>query len=71
MLKTEGRSKSADLAAITRCRIPDNLNLPVILLISNSEVTVAGNFAVGLGNGGVNIVRVQVAASLGVDKADD
>lgn len=71
VLKTESRSQSADLAAITRCRISDNLNLPVILLISNSEVTVAGNFAVGLGNGGVNVVRVQVAASLGVDKADD
>lgn len=71
MLETESSSQSADLAAVTRCRIADNFNLPVILLISNSEITIAGNLAVGLGNGGVNIVRVQVAASLSVDKTDD
>lgn len=71
VLETESSSQGADLAAVTRCRIPDDFNLPVILLISNSEVTVAGNLAVGLCNGSVNVVRVQIATGLGVDKTDD
>jgi hypothetical protein len=69
--EAESSGQSANLAAITRCRIPDNFNLPVILFISNSEVTVAGNFAVRLGNGSINVVRVQVAASLGVNETND
>jgi len=43
----------------------------VILGVSDSKVTVARNFPVGLGDGSSNLVRVEVAAGLSVDKTND
>lgn len=71
VLKAEGGRESADSAAIAGCRISDDLNAPVVLVITNSEVTIAGHFAVRLGDGGIDLVRVQVAASLGVNETND
>jgi hypothetical protein len=71
MLETESSGKGSDLAAIPRSRIADNLNLPVVLVVTNSQVTVAGNFLVASGHRGSDVVRVQIAASLGVDKSND
>lgn len=71
MLETESSGKSPDLATVARSRITNNLNLPVVLVVTNSQVTVAGNFLVASGDRGSDIVRVQVAASLSVDKSND
>jgi len=46
MLKTEGSGESANLATVARSRVTDNLNLPVVLLVTNSQVTVTGNLLV-------------------------
>lgn len=46
MLKTEGSGESANLATVTRSRVADDLNLPVVLLVTNSQVTVTGNLLV-------------------------
>jgi hypothetical protein len=71
VLETESSGESPDLAAVARSRITNNLNLPVVLVITNSQVTVAGNFLVASGDGGSDVMRVQVAASLSVDKSND
>ena len=71
VLETESSGKSPDLATVARSRITNNLNLPVVLVVTNSQVTVAGNFLVASGDRGSDIVRVQVAASLSVDKSND
>lgn len=71
MLETESSSKSPDLAAVTRSRITNNLNLPVVLVVTNSQVTVAGNFLMASGYRGSDVMRVQVAASLSVNKSND
>lgn len=71
MLKTESSSESPDLAAVTRSSITDDLDLPVILLIANSQVTITGNFLVTSRNRGSNVVGVQVATGLGMDESDD
>ena len=71
VLETESSGKSPDPAAVARSSIPDNLNLPMILVVTNSQVTVRRNLLVASSDGGSNVVRVQVAASLGVNKAND
>lgn len=71
MLETEGGGESADLAAVTRGSVADDLNLPVVLFVTNSQVTVAGNLLVASGDGSSNVVGVQVAAGLSVDKSDN
>jgi hypothetical protein len=71
MLQPEGRRKSTDLAIIPRSSVVDDLNLPVVLLIANRHVTVAGHFLVGLGDRSGDLVGVEVAAGLGVDQADN
>jgi len=70
VLQAESRGKGPNLAAIPGGSVADNLNLPVVLGIANSEVSVGGDFLVGLGDGGSDLVRVQVAAGLGVNEAD-
>ena len=70
MLKAECRGESADLAAITRGSIPDNLDLPVVLVIANRQVAIARDLLIGLGDRGGDLVRVEVAAGLRVDETD-
>jgi hypothetical protein len=43
----------------------------MILLVTNSGVSVTRNFSVGLSNGSSNLVGVKIAAGLGVDKTQD
>lgn len=70
MLQAKCRSQSPDLAPIPRSSIADNLNLPVILFITNSGISVRRNLPIGLGEGSGNLVRVKVAASLGMEETD-
>jgi hypothetical protein len=70
VLKTESSSKGSDSAAIARCGVTHNLNLPVILVVANSNVAVARNLLIRLGHRGGNIVGVKVTAGLGVDETD-
>lgn len=42
----------------------------MVLLVANSDVAVAGNFPVGLGDGSSDLVRVEVAAGLGVKETN-
>jgi hypothetical protein len=71
MLEAESSSESPYLATVTRSGVTNDLNLPVILLIANSQVTVAGNFLVTSSNRGSNVVRVQVATGLSMDESDN
>lgn len=71
MLETEGSGEGADLAAVTRGRVADDLNLPVVLIVTNSQVTVTGNLLVASRDGGSDIMGVKVAASLSVDQSDN
>lgn len=48
-----------------------NLDDPMVLIITNSRVTVTRNFMVQLGDGGRNRVRVEVPCGRCVLKTDD
>lgn len=71
VLKTESRSQGSDSAAVARGRVTDNFNLPVIFIITNSQIAVGGNLTVALGNRCSNLVGVKVASGLGVDETDN
>lgn len=58
VLETESSGQSANLALVPGRNVADNLNLPVILVVTDSQVAIAGYLLVGLGDGGGNIVRV-------------
>lgn len=70
VLQAECSGESADLGAITRVGVLDDLNLPVVLLITNGKVAIARNLLVTLGHGSGDLVGVQVAAGLGMDQAN-
>mgnify|MGYP005989195533 CR=1 FL=1 len=70
VLETESGGQSADSASVAGGGVTENLNLPVVLVVTNGQVTVARNFLVGLGYRGSDFVGVQVAASLGVEQTD-
>lgn len=70
MLQAEGRGERADLAAVARRGVADDLNLPVVLLVSDRQVAIAGDFLVRLGDRGADLVRVKVTAGLHVNQAD-
>lgn len=70
VLQAEGSGESADLGAIARVGVLDDLNLPVVLLITHSKVAIARNLLVGLGQGSGDLVGMEVAAGLGVDEAN-
>jgi hypothetical protein len=70
--QAERSGQSAQLRVIPgRVGIVDDFDLPVILGVSNSKVAVARNFPVSLGDGSSDLVRVEVAAGLSVDKTND
>ena len=71
VLQPEGSGQSPDLGAVIRGDILDNLDSPVVLRITNSGVSVARNLLVRLGDWCWNVVRVEVAAGLGVDKTEN
>lgn len=68
--QSECSGQSADLGTITGCRIVNDFDLPVILVIANSDVAVARNLVVGLGNRGSDSVGVQVTTGLSVNETD-
>lgn len=70
VLETESSCQSADSTSVSRGNVSDNLNLPVVLFVADSQVTVRGDFLVALGHGGGDVVRVQITASLGVDQTN-
>ena len=67
----ESSSQECGLGVVPRCGVPDNLDLPVILVVTDGSVAVARNFPVGLGDGCGDCVRVQVAAGLSMDETND
>jgi hypothetical protein len=71
MSQAEGSGQSAQLRVISRRGIIHNLDFPVILSVSNGKVTVARHLPISLGDRSGDLVRVKVAASLGVNKTDD
>lgn len=71
MLQPESSSQSANLALVTGCNILDNFNLPMVLIVTDCEVTVRRYFLVTLGDGSWNVVGVQVSARLGVDQTNN
>jgi hypothetical protein len=70
VLKTERCSEGTKLAVVAGGSVADNLDLPVILGIADSHVTVARNFFIALGDGSRDIMRVEVTASLGMKKTN-
>lgn len=71
VLQTESGRQGSNSAAVVRRNIADNLDLPVVLIVTNSQVAITRNFLISLGDGGGNVVRVQVATSLCVDEANN
>lgn len=71
VLEAERSSQSADTATVARSSVTDDLNLPVVLVVANSQITVRGNLAVSLCHRGSNLVRVEVATGGGMDQAND
>lgn len=71
MSQTERGGKSAELRVVSGRGIIDDFDLPMVLGISNGKVAVAGDFPVSLGDRSGNLVRVEVAAGLSMNKADD
>lgn len=69
--QAESSGQSANTALVARSYIADDLNLPVILVITNGQVAVAGNLLLALRDRSRDIVRVKVASSLRVDQSDD
>lgn len=70
MLQSERRSKRPDVAVVTGSSVVNDLDLPVVLVIADSQITIARHLLVGLRHRGGNLVGVEVAASLGMDQAD-
>jgi hypothetical protein len=70
VLQTEARGQGADLAPVAGRGVADNLNLPVVLIVTDSSVAVARNLPLRLGDGRGDLVRMQVAAGLGVEQTD-
>lgn len=71
VLQAERSNQRPHLGVVSGRSIIDNLDLPVVLGVPNSEVTVTGNFPVSLGDRSGDLVRVEVAAGLSVDETDD
>lgn len=71
VLQSESGGQSPDLGAVVRGNILDNLDSPVVLRITNSGVSVTRNLLIRLGNWCWDVVRVKVAAGLGVDETEN
>lgn len=70
VLQSECRCQSANLAAVTRSCIADNLNLPMVLIITNSQVAIGRDFIVLLPHRGSDLVGVEVSTSLRMEESD-
>lgn len=70
VLQSERRSKRPDIAVVTGSSVINDLDLPVVLVIADSQIAIARYLLVGLRHRGRDLVGVEVAASLGVDQAD-
>jgi len=71
MPQAEGGGQSSDSATVTGSYIANDLDLPVVLSITDGNVAVAGDFSVGLSDGRGYLVRMKVASSLSVEKTND
>jgi hypothetical protein len=69
--QAERSGQSPQMGIVPRGCIVYDLDLPVILGISDGKVAVARNFPVSLGDRSGDLVRVEVAASLRVYETDD
>lgn len=69
--KPESSSQSSYTALIAGRHVLDDFDLPVVLIITNGKITVAGHFLLALGNRGRDIMSVEVSSSLSVNQADD
>lgn len=70
MLESEPCSERTEMAPVAGSGVVDNLDFPVILVVTDGQITVAGYLLIGLSHGGRNLMRMEVATSLGVDQAD-
>lgn len=70
VFQAEGSGQRANFASITRGNISHDLNLPVIFVVAYSKVAVAGDFLVRLGDRSGDLMRVKVAAGLGMNQAN-
>jgi hypothetical protein len=71
VFQAERSDQGPDLGIVPGRSIIDNLDLPVVLGVTDCEVAVAGHFPVSLGDRSSDLVRVKVAAGLSVNEADD
>lgn len=71
VLESERSGQGPDLASVIAGHIPDNFHSPVVLVITDSGVSVTRDLLVALGDWGRDIVGVEVAAGLGVDQSKD
>jgi hypothetical protein len=71
VLQTERSDQCPHLRVVPGRSIIDDLDLPVVLGVSDCEVAVARNFPVSLGDRSGDLVRVKVATGLSVDETND
>lgn len=71
VLQSECCGQGPDLGLVAAANVLDNLNGPVILVITDSGISITRHFLVRLGDGGGDLVGVEVAASLRVDQTED
>ena len=71
MAQSERRSQCPELGIIPRRCIVHHFNLPVVFVISNGQVAVAGDLVVTLRKRRSNLMRMEVPARLRVKQADD
>lgn len=69
--KSECSRQSAKLGVIARRGVINDLDLPVILLVTNSDIAITGNFVVSFSNRCGDLVGVQVATRLSVEQPDN
>ena len=69
VFESEGCRQGSKFGPVSRCRIGNDLNNPVIFGVTNCGVAVTGNFPIGLGDGRSDAMGMKVAAGLCMDHA--
>lgn len=71
VLQSESSGQSSNLALVTGGDIFDDLDLPMVLVITDGKITVAGNFLLALANRGCDVVGVEISSCLRVNQANN
>src|SRR5271155_1497316 len=68
MFKSERSHQRPNLRSIARIQVLDNINNPMILIISNSQIAITRNFILALCNGSRNRMRMQIPSGMSMNQ---